>query len=309
MDYTAWAHWYDLIYSLAPSDDVDLYVRLAREASRRPRPTGQRDEARNTVLEFGAGTGRIAIPTALAGANVTAVDVQAEMLDRAGAKAHASGLIVIRNGRRLLPKDERRPKSPAPGAVELIQADMRTIDLGLTFPLVTIPSNTLLLATTKKDQLATLKHATAHLALNGLLVFDIFNPTPELLSDRSETPFLWGETTNPENGRTCRIYAINRFDTRRQLNRGAQIIEEVLDDPPLLRACSGREVERAKVEASGHAASLIELDILIRYLHPSEAHLLIESAGLTVTGLYGDFDLSPFMASSPRLVFTCTHRL
>ncbi len=299
MDYTAWARWYDLVYSLAPAGDVGFYVRLARKAIDGPCPSDLRNSG-GVILELGAGTGRIAIPTALAGANITAIDLHAEMLDRAEAKAIASGLNVIRDGRRLISKDKRSPYSRPPPTVELIQADMRTLNLGRTFRLIAIPSNTLLLATTKRDQLSTLKHAAAHLAPGGLLAFDIFNPTSALLSDRSETPFLWGETTNPENGRTCRIYAINRFDTRRQLNHGTQIIEEIPGDVSLPLK------ERAGVR--GHGARRIELDILIRYLHPSEAHLLIESAGLTVTELYGDFDLSPFTATNPRMVFTCARR-
>jgi hypothetical protein len=156
------------------------------------------------------------------------------------------------------------------------------------FDLVTIPSNTLLLAASRKDQLATLKSAAAHVAPGGRLAFDIFNPTSELLSSRSEGPFLLGETVNPAGGRRCRISAIDRFDTRRQLNRGTQIVEEL--------------------DHRGRATRRVELDVLVRYLHPSEAHLLIERAGLRALEMFGDFDRSPFRAASPRMVFICERR-
>ncbi|MSQ08240.1 MAG: class I SAM-dependent methyltransferase [Dehalococcoidia bacterium] len=323
MDYTVWAYWYDLIYSLAPSGDMDFYARLAREAVGRPL-SSRRPEARTasaegpssirsrnsdvSILELGVGTGRIAIPIALAGANITAIDLQTTMLDMAEAKALSSGLAVRRNGRRRTPKDTLRPQLDPPATIEFIQADMRTLELGRSFPLITIPSNTLLLATTKRDQLSTLKRAAAHLFPGGLLTFDIFNPTSDLLSDREEAPFFWGETVNPENGRTCRVYAINRIDIRRQLNRGTQIIEELPGDLALPAMRRPYPVEGERAGASGEAVRRIELDILIRYLHPAEAHLLIESAGLAVTALYGDFDLSPFTISSPRMVFVCVRR-
>ena len=312
MNYSTWAEWYDVIYSLAPAGEVDFYVRLAKHAARaHPEPVEARPAR---VLELGIGTGRIALPTVLAGANVTGIDLYAPMLDRAAAKARDSALTVLRTTCKLQagadtstasyaahathPATRRASTSSrwrvahhqgvGPATLELIQADMRTLDLGRMFDLVTIPSNTLLLAASRTDQLATLKRATAHVASGGRLAFDIFNPTSELLSSRSEGPFLWGETVNPAGGRRCRIFAINRFDTRRQLNRGTQIVEEL--------------------DHRGRAARRVELDILVRYLHPSEAHLLIERAGLRALEMAGDFDRSPFAESSPRMVFMCERR-
>ena len=61
---------------------------------------------------------------------------------------------------------------------------MREFDLNKTFPLITIPSNTLLLALTQQDQLRTLRCAARHLEPDGRLVFDVFIPGPDLLADR-----------------------------------------------------------------------------------------------------------------------------
>lgn len=279
MNYSAWAEWYDVIYSFAPVGEIDFYVQLARHPDgAHPEPV----EGRPAVLELGAGTGRIAIPTVLAGANVTGVDLQSPMLDRAQRNALKAHVPVLGG------KASPRPKRTHPATLELIQADMRTLDLGRVFDLVTIPSNTLLLAASRKDQLATLKRAAAHVVPGGRLAFDIFNPTSELLSSRSEEPFLWGETVNPDNGRRCRTSAINRFDTRRQINRGTQIIEEL--------------------DRRGRAARRVELNVLVRYLYPSEAHLLVERTGLRALEMFGDFDRSPFATSSPRMVFICEPR-
>ena len=131
MDYELWAEWYDVVYSTQRCGEVEFYVDLARSSGA-------------PVLEIGAGTGRIAIPTAQAGVDVVGVDINEQMLERARAKLSESG-------------------EPS-GSVELVHADMRDFDLGRTFPLVTIPARTLLLATTAEDQQRTLERAAAHLA-------------------------------------------------------------------------------------------------------------------------------------------------
>ena len=255
MDYAAWADWYDAFYSLADPAEVDFYVKLASQSG-------------GPVLEIGVGTGRIAIPTAAAAIDVVGVDFHEPMLAKARDKLAAAG--------------------PLPGNIEFVRADMRTLDLGdRRFPLVTVPANTLLLATTPDGQRRTLRRAAAHLLPGGTLVFNAFVPDPGLLAEGSQTPFPIGETTNPATGRRCRLSAVNRFDTRRQTNRGTQIAEELDDDGNVLRR--------------------VELDVHIRYIYPTEAHALIESAGLHVTAAFGAFDRSPLTEHSEEMIFLCHH--
>ena len=64
----ALARLYDLDLQDDPGD-LDLYLALA-------------DRADGPVLELAAGTGRLAVPLALAGHQVTAVDIDAAMIDR-----------------------------------------------------------------------------------------------------------------------------------------------------------------------------------------------------------------------------------
>jgi len=218
------------------------------------------------VLEIGVGTGRIAIPTAAAGIDVVGVDLHEPMLARAREKLARTGHLR--------------------GAVDLVRADMRELVLGdRRFPLVTIPARTLLLAATPDGQRRTLQRAAAHLAPGGTLAFNAFVPDPGLLGDRSEAPFALGETANPATGRRCRLSAVNRFDTDTQMNRGTQIVEE-LDE-------SGRVLRR------------VELDVHLRYVYPSEAHTLIESAGLVVNRACGAFDRSPLTEDSEEMIFLC----
>ncbi|MBI4307100.1 MAG: class I SAM-dependent methyltransferase [Chloroflexi bacterium] len=223
-------------------------------------------QSHGPVLEIGVGTGRIAIPTARAGIDVVGVDIASAMLDTARRK---SAKARVRQGR-----------------LELVQADMRKFDLGRKFRLVTIPARTLLLADDIESQRATLVNAKRHLARGGRLAFNVFVPDPHLLApDSDRTPFFWEEVVNPANGRRCILWALNRFDTVRQTNDGLQIIEELDERNEVVRK--------------------VYLDVRIRYLHPTEVRLLVESCELKLVDVFGGFDRVPFDEHSPEMICIC----
>src|SRR6267378_3615501 len=91
----AFARLYDLDLADDPGD-LDLYLALAGR-------TG------GPVLELGAGTGRLAVPLAAAGHRVTAVDIDAAMLDRARHRARDEGPAVV-------------------GRVEFVEADLLVLE-------------------------------------------------------------------------------------------------------------------------------------------------------------------------------------
>lgn len=252
MDFDSWAEWYDVLYSVAPAAEIAMYVALARQFG-------------GPVLEIGVGTGRVAIPITQAGIDVVGVDISEAMLSKAAAKYG--------------------PGEAGLGQLELIRADMRTLDLGpdRRFPLITLPSRTLLLAGDAGSQRQTLARAAAHLAPGGRVGFNLFNPNPELLAEDSDEPFLWAKTVHPETGARCLLWAENHFDPETQTNRGVQIVE-VLND-------------------NGEVAQRVSFDVTIRYLFASEAHEMLEDAGLQVEAMYGDFELSPFDEDSPEMIF------
>jgi len=139
--YRDFARLYDEI-SLGVPGDIEFYVGLAVR-------TG------GTVVELGVGTGRIAVPTALAGVRMIGIDCEPAMLEIAAAKAADAGV-----------QDRLR----------LIEGDMRTFELDEPVGLVTIPFRTFLHNLTEEDQLATL--AVCHRALRsgGRLAMNVFNP-------------------------------------------------------------------------------------------------------------------------------------
>lgn len=141
MIYDADAELYDMQYDTY-RDDIGFYLRVA-------------DDMGSPVLELGAGTGRVTEALARAGHTVVAVDSAPAMLERASSRLTAAG------------RADR---------VELVNADMRSLALGRTFPLVIAPFNTLMHLYTLADQDAALAGVRAHLEHGGVFAFDLYVP-------------------------------------------------------------------------------------------------------------------------------------
>jgi SAM-dependent methyltransferase len=133
-----------LLALVSPDRDIAFYV---REAEQRGGP----------VLLLGAGTGRIAWELALGGFDAVGVEPSAAMLAIAQARrSHESAEVG--------------------GRLALHQADVRSLRLPRTFPLVLASQNALALMATLDDldaMLATVRH---HLAPHGTFAFDVLNP-------------------------------------------------------------------------------------------------------------------------------------
>lgn len=136
------------------TEDIPFYVELALAAGGR-------------VLEVGVGSGRIAVPIALAGVPVVGVDSSRVMLDLARERA-------------------------APHAIELelVHADMRALpDLG-RFALVIVPFRAFLHLRDHAERLAVLRSLFERLEPGGTLAFDVFHPDRQ---DIAETHERWLE--------------------------------------------------------------------------------------------------------------------
>ncbi len=119
------------------------------------------------MLEIGVGSGRVAVPTALAGVPVVGVDASEAMLDLARRRATPHGLELT-----------------------LVRADMRDLpDLG-TFPLVTVPFRAFLHLRDDGERLAVLRALRDRLEPGGTLAFDVFHPDR---LDIAETHDRWIE--------------------------------------------------------------------------------------------------------------------
>jgi len=153
--YDAIAELYDP-WSRTVTEDVGFYVAEARKG-------------RGTVVELGVGTGRIAVPTALAGVPVIGVDSSPGMLDvcwRSGETAGVSHLLDLRLG------------------------DLRDPPVTERVRLVTSPFRAFLHLGTEEARRQALAAVHRLLEPGGRFVFDVFAPSAE---DIEETHDRWLE--------------------------------------------------------------------------------------------------------------------
>jgi SAM-dependent methyltransferase len=136
---------YDHVVHPGPCEP--FYREVAREAAARA------GAGRTTILEVACGTGRLTLPLARDGHDVTGLDASPAMLARARAKARAAKL------------------KPA-----FVQADMRSFRLGREVELAIVACNSLAHLVETGDLRACLRTLREHLAPGGLLAFDVVNP-------------------------------------------------------------------------------------------------------------------------------------
>ncbi len=159
--------YYDHTYARR-RDDVAFYVAAARRLG-------------SPVLELGAGTGRVTIPTALEGHTVTGLELNAAMLRRARASAKEQGVPAER--------------------ITWRKADIRSFDLGERFPLVIAPFNALLHLYEPDDFAACFRCVRDHLAPGGRFVFDVHVPSLTELRRDPDRVFVGRPVRHPTLGR------------------------------------------------------------------------------------------------------------
>ncbi|HNR69674.1 MAG TPA: class I SAM-dependent methyltransferase [bacterium] len=241
--YTFIADFYDHVTLYRERTDTAFYVEAARES-------------RGPVLEIGCGTGRILIPTARAGINITGLDLSSPMLEVC---------------RRQLKGEPEEVQS----RVQLVQADMRNFALSQTFDLVTIPFRPFQHLTTVEDQLSCLACIHRHLAKGGRLILDLFNPSLTYLTndmlgkETGDEP----EFTMPDSRRVIRRHKLVSRDPFNQINHSELIYTVTHPD--------GRQ------ERLVHAFQM-------RYLFRFEAEHLLVRSGFAVKQLYADYNKNPY---------------
>jgi hypothetical protein len=122
------------------------------------------------ALEFGVGTGRIALPLSQRGVRVHGIDLSAPMLDQLRAK-------------------------PGADLVEVTVGDAATTRVGGTFRLVYIVWNTIMNLTTQDEQVDCFLNAAAHLEPGGCFVVEVMLPDLQRLPPgETVRPFLVSPT-------------------------------------------------------------------------------------------------------------------
>ena len=173
-----------VIYDAQNSFDFDIPFYLA-----------QARKAKGPVLELCCGTGRITLPLAQAGINITGVDFTPTMLERAKTKAHDAGK-----------------------KIPLIYGDMRKVRLKKKFDLVFIPFNSLQNTYSVNDLEKVFATVQAHMTRGGRFIFDIFNPSIYYMAQYIRTRKGLYKFRLPD-GRRVVIDQRCEYDSAGQVNR------------------------------------------------------------------------------------------
>jgi SAM-dependent methyltransferase len=252
-EYMSIAELYDYVVPYRERPDVGFFVEEAKQSG-------------GPVLEVGCGTGRVLIPTARARVGITGLDLSPHMLEICRVKLQAE------------PQEVR-------SRVRLVEGDMRQFELTQSFRLVTLPFRPFQHLTTVEDQLACLGCIHRHLAEDGRLILDIFNPRLESLvetnfgEELSEEP----EFSMPDGRKVTRCHKVVSRDVTKQINY-VELIYYV-------------------THPDGRQERLVQA-FPMRYLFRFEAEHLLARAGFKVQQLYADYDKSPYGLKYPgELIF------
>jgi SAM-dependent methyltransferase len=249
---------YDMVYTSIRRRDIDFFVDYSRN-------TGGR------TLELGCGTGRVLIPTAAAGCEITGLDLSRYMLD------------ICRDKVTKQPEEIQK-------RIRTIQGDMTDFNTGETYSLVTTPFRPFQHLITVVEQKACLNCANRHLTPGGLLILDLFHPYPPSLVPDPEYMVekeAIAEMELPDGRRLRRTNRTVDYHREQQYNNFELIYYVTHPD--------GRE-ERL-VQA-----------FPFRYFFRFEVEHLLEICGFRVVDIFGNFDRSPFSNDSPEMIVVAEKR-
>ncbi len=241
-NYSAVADLYDHIVPYRDRQDINFFVELAKESG-------------GPVLELGCGTGRVLIPTARAGVDIVGLDLSTEMLAVC---------------RRRLAAEPQAVQS----RVRLVQVDMRQFELTDRFRLATIPFRPFQHLLTVDDQLAALRCIHRHLADDGRLLIDVFNPSlPFLTEDNLGLEDEGGPDFITPDGRSVK-------------HRDKVVVRDLFNQILSIEMIYDVTHRDGRQERLVHSFSM-------RYFFRYEMEHLLVRAGFEVEQVYGDYQKNP----------------
>jgi SAM-dependent methyltransferase len=193
--YETLARFYDLEHTDLNADLV-FYLHYAQGAA-------------GPVLELGCGSGRLLLPLAQAGIDLTGVDLSPAMLALARKKLG--------------------------GRVELIEGDMCTLALPGRYALAIVSINSFMHLQTTAEQLAALGNIARHLQPGGRLIVDL-PPGDELFHQDADARLtLERQFVDPATGHQIMKQVVSRIDWATQRQKVIHIYDELLPDGTLKR--------------------------------------------------------------------------
>ena len=234
---------YDLFVEDGPfAGDIDFYRDCARRFGK-------------SVLELGAGTGRVAIPLAEDGCTVTGLDLAPAMLDLAA---------------------QRIATLPAAVAarIDLVRGDMAAFDLGRTYDWIVIAARAFQHLIEPVQQRAALRAMHRHLKAGGHLVMHLFDPRLEFCLPDAPPWERASEVWDPVAGCRVRRTVIARHnDPQRQL--------------------VGERLRLEAFDSSGAVVAAEETSWALRWTLRQEMTWLLELCGFQPVEQWSDFHGAP----------------
>ena len=174
-------------------------------------------------------------------------------------------------------------RTPA-SALRLMRADFRDLDLGREFPTVLMPLGGLQHMETAADVTRALEVIARHLGSGGVAVVDIESPFAEDFQVGPQP--LVAQWTRPQDGSVVtKLVAVE--------GRPARGVREV--------------TYHFDVQPPEGALHRVSCSFVLRVITAGELELAAQIAGLNVTGLYGDYDLAPYVDGAERIIAVLEH--
>ncbi|SRR5712692_1407372 len=258
-------YYYDSDY---PSPDLSLYPENFDEVTEYqglafdvPRYKELATAVGGPILELCCGTGRVAIPLAMEGFDVCAVDISRGMLDQFG---------------RNLQKQVEATRS----RITLVQQDITSLVLERRdFQLAIIAFNSLLCITDFEAQCRAFQAVATHLAPTGMLVIDLVNPLNlKIHGDANPKPFFTRRNTHNGNQYT-RFAMMDPFDEDHRQRLHGWYDEMDADGT----------VRRRHYSMHWRPIFRFEIDLMLR------------QASLQICKIEGGHLKEPYTAQSPRM--------
>lgn len=253
-EFDAWAPYYDLIHDGLPGEAEFFICQAVRLGGK--------------TLELGCGTGRIAIPMAMSGVEVTGLDSSAAMLERCREKLEAVG--------------------PVKGKLTLVEGDMAAFDLGKRFRFIAMAYRTFMHLLTDTEQQRCLLAVRRHLAKDGVFILSTWAPRPSTIV---------GSVAGPFEGRfrTIGTYALPG-DGHKIVHHYASVVDEfrqMLDEKHRIQ----------EIDADGNVCHETELPLVRVWTTPQEMNHLVPLCGFRAEAVFGDFDCNPFTEKSTEMIW------
>jgi len=176
--------------------DGNIYDGMNTEIADLPFYSRWLKERKNgNILELCCGTGRLTIPLAMEGYNITGVDNCTSMLKQANEKATEENV-----------------------SVQFIESDMRSLDLPEVYDIIFIPFNSIHHLYDNQDFFDVLTSVKKHLKNDGYFLFDCFNPDIHYIVHSENEEKIIAEYST-RDGRQVIIKQAMAYENKTQINR------------------------------------------------------------------------------------------